>query len=141
MSSLNMFCLNIRTFAAMLKTEFHINTYARHIALMLFVLFSLSPCTVKESLFLSVNREYTKPLNKSRTTSQTNTCTYSQQEGQRIQVTAKSIINRQVEPDGFLVKIYVALHPAKDCKYYSKRSSGNSPPKYILYKRLKIDIA
>jgi hypothetical protein len=124
----------------MLKTEFHIK-YARHIALMLFVLFSLSPCTVKESLFHSVNWEYSKPLSKSRTTSQTSTCSYSQLEGQRIQVTAKSITNRQSEPDGLLVKIYFAPHPAKGYKDYSKCSSGNSPPKYILYKRLKIDIA
>ena len=124
----------------MLKTGNYIKNF-RRIILMWFVLFSLSPCTVKEVFFTSINIDYSKPLNKSKTTTQTSSCAYSQNESQQISVVKKSKINKQIEPVDFTHNQYFAVHSVKIDNDYSKTSSGNSPPKYILYKRLKIDIA
>lgn len=122
------------------KMKFHINNF-RRILLMWFVLFSLSPCTVKEVLFYSLNTDYSKPLNKSKTSTQTSSCSYSQNEKQQISAAKKTRINKQIEPVDSFDKAYLTGYVAKDYNNYSKTSSGNSPPKYILYKRLKIDIA
>lgn len=124
----------------MTKKESHIKN-CRHILLMWFVLFSLSPCTVKEALSQVVNTDYVKPLNKSKTIAPTNSCSYSQNENQQISVVKKSKINKQIEPVDVADKSHFALLSARAYNDYSKTSSGNSPPKYILYKRLKIDIA
>jgi len=113
----------------------------RHILLMWFVLFSFAPCTVKEVLRHSVTTDYAKPLNKSKTTTLTSSCFYSQIENQQISVVKKSKINKQIEPFDFSGNQYFAVHSAKVYGDYSKASSGNSPPKYILFKRLKIDVA
>jgi len=124
----------------MLKIKTHI-TIIKPLILTWFVLFSLSPCTVKEVFFNSVNTSYTKPLNKSRTTSQTSFCSYSQSDIQQISFVKKSKINKQVKPFYSTVNHCSDLISPQDYNHYSKTSSGNSPPKYILYKRLKIDIA
>lgn len=122
------------------KKESQIKNF-RHIVLMWFVLFSLSPCTVKEALFHSVNTDYAKPLNKSKTTVPTSSCSYSQNDNKQISVVKKSEISKQIEPVDVADKPYFAVLSTKVYNDYSKTSSGNSPPKYILYKRLKIDIA
>lgn len=122
------------------KTGSHINNF-RHIVLMCLVLFSLSPCTVKEALFTSVNADYAKPLNKSRTTTPTNSCSYSQNESQQISIVKKSKVKKQIEPIDFFGNQHFSVHSAKIYNNYSNTTSGKSPPKYILYERLKIDIA
>ncbi len=120
--------------------EIHIKKF-RHIVLMWLVLFSLSPCTVKEALFHSVNTDYAKPLNKSKTTTPTSSCSYSSTENLQISVVKKSEISKQIEPVNFFDNPFFTILSATVYNEYSKTSSGNSPPKYILYKRLKIDIA
>lgn len=104
------------------------------------MLFSLSPCTVKEILLHSVNTEYAKPLNKSKTT-QTNPCQFASNEHQQISSAQQSKINKKTEPADIVCNYAFPSYAAKIDKNYSKTSTGNSPPKYILYKRLKIDIA
>lgn len=124
----------------MTKKESHIKKI-RHIVLMWFVLFSLSPCTVKEALSQVVSTDYAKPLNKSKTIAPTTSCSYSQNDNQQISVVKKAKINKEIEPVQVVNNsCFVVLSP-KGYNDYSKTSSGNSPPKYILYKRLKIDIA
>src|SRR5690606_21161988 len=112
------------------KKESHIKNF-RHIVLMWFVLFSLSPCTVKEALFHSANTDYAKPLNKSRTTTPTNSCLYSQNESQQISIVKKSKITKQIEPVSVSNNLCFTALPSKVYNDYSKTSSGNSPPKYI----------
>lgn len=114
---------------------------AKHILLMCFILFALSPCIVKEVLFGPAIVEYAKPLNKSKTTTQTNSCQYSQTENQQISVVKQTKINKQTEPVDFLASQPFVARSAKILGKYSKTFSGNSLPKYILYKRLKLDIA
>lgn len=121
------------------KTGSHINNF-RRVVLMCFVLFSLSPCTVKKALFTSANADYAKPLNKSRTITPTNSCSYSQNESQQISIVKKSKVNKQIEPVGVFDNQHFAVYSVIICNNYSNTTSGNSPPKYILFKRLKIDI-
>lgn len=124
----------------MKKMKIHIKIF-RHIALMWLVLFSLSPCKIKEVLLHSVNTDYAKPLNNSKTTTSSSSCSYSQNENQQISVVRKSEINKQAEPIYLFYNKYLAGNFTEIYNDYSKTSSGNSPPKYILYKRLKIAIA
>lgn len=123
----------------MLKTTSHIRT-ARHILLMWFVLFALSPCIVKETLFSGINVEYAQPLNKSKTTTPTNSCQYSQNDNRQISVVKQSNINKQTEPVDISGNQHWIARSAKIYGNHSKTFPGNSPPKYILYKRLKIAI-
>lgn len=113
----------------------------RNILVMWFILFALSPCTVKEVLFDSVNFEYTKPINKSRTTAPINTCLHAQQETQQTKVANQADSHKQVEPIDFRLNGSFSSSSKVSQESYSKKFSGNSPPKYILYKRLKLDVA
>lgn len=124
----------------MTKKESHIKKI-RHIVLMWFVLFSLSPCTVKEALSQVVSTDYAKPLNKSKTIAPTTSCSYSQNDNQQISVVKKAKIYKEIEPVQVVNNLCFTVLSSKVYNDYSKTSSGNSPPKYILYKRLKIDIA
>ena len=122
------------------NTGNHLKNF-KHIVWMCFVLFSLSPCTVKEALVSSVNADYANPINKSRTSIPTNSCSYSQNERQQVSVVKKSKTNKQIEPIDIIGHHPFPVHSAKVYNNFSNTTSGNSPPKYILYKRLKIDIA
>lgn len=124
----------------MLKVESNIKN-TRHILLMWFVLFSLSPCIVKEALFHSVNAEYSKPLHKSKTTTSSSLCQYSASEGQHISDKKHLKNKKQIQPVNSADNQYVIVRSDQAQNNYSKTFSGNSPPKYILYKRLKIDVA
>ena len=124
----------------MLKKENH-SKNLRLILLMWFVLFSLSPCIVKGALFHSVNTDYTKPLNKSKATTSVGSCSYSQNEYQQILVVKETKIYKLIEPIDIVDKPFFTILPTKVYSYHSDTSSGKSPPKYILYKRLKIDLA
>lgn len=123
----------------MFKIKRHIKK-VRLITLLWFVLFSLSSCTVKEVVFHSVNKEYTKPLNKSKTTIQAGSCSYFQDENQQVLVAKQSKIIQQAQLDDFIVSPYFYPHSTKTLTNYLTTFSDNSPPKYILFKRLKIDL-
>lgn len=100
--------------------------------------FALSPCMVKDLIFNIVDIEYNQPLNKSKTTISFNSCQYSQNDTQKTPVVKQSKINtkpEKVEENHFVVVCCIGLNTNN-----SKRTSGNSPPKYILYKRLKVDL-
>ena len=132
-------CNYLCNFVIMLKVENHIKNI-RYIVLMWLILFSLSPCTVKEVLLQSVSTEYAEPLNKPKTT-RTNPCQFSSNGHQHLASAQQSKINKKIEPVDFSCNYAFPAYAVKIGKNYSKTSTGNSPPKYILYKRLKIDIA
>lgn len=117
----------------------HINI-VRHIILAWFILFSLSSCTVKEAIFHLTNNDYAKPLNKSKTSIPRNNCSYSQNRIQQISFVKKARIKEQFEFIAVPVNQFFRIISVKIHINYSTIFSGNSPPKYILYKRLKIDI-
>ncbi|WP_407405984.1 hypothetical protein [Chryseobacterium sp.] len=122
----------------MLKILYNFKNYT-YILSMWLVLFSLTPCTIKEVFFHAVDLDYAKPLNKSKTS--TNSCSYSKIENRQTSGTKKSKILSRITPFSFSTNLNFALCSSKTFKDYSRISLGNSPPKYILYKRLKIDIA
>ncbi len=126
----------------MLKTNQnqHIKNF-KHILYVWFIFFALSPCVVKEAMFSVVNAEYSQPLNKSKTTAPTNYCQYSQEDSQQISIIKLSKIDRQTEPVITFKNLFFIVHSHEIITNYSKVFSGNSPPKYILYKRLKLDVA
>lgn len=100
-------------------------------------LFSLSPCTLKEALFAWADVTYDKPPNKARTLAQQTNCAY-------FTLDARCVSSQSEAPSGGSLTLASessfrtpdeAPHPLPE--RYSL-TSGNSPPKYILYKRLKI---
>jgi len=124
----------------MLKAKSHIKKL-KHILCVYFALFALSPCVVKEALFSVANVEYAKPLNKTKTTAPTSSCQYSQNDKQQISVVKQSKINKQTEPAEVSEILFFVVRSVGINTNYPKTTSGNSPPKYILYKRLKLDVA
>lgn len=112
----------------------------RNVFLTLFVFFALTPCAVNKVLFTVVESEYSQPLNKSRTTLPANSCEFSQNEFRQSSAAKKSEIKKRIKPVDFPVTKKFSARILMRQKGYSKAFSGNSPPKYILYKRLKIDL-
>lgn len=104
------------------------------------MLFSLSPCIVKEALFNVAPAGYAKPLNKSKTNSRTGSCLYSQVR-QQISTGKEQKSKKQTESVDVYFNRNGVIRSFKIQGKYSRTFSGNSPPKYILYKRLKLDIA
>lgn len=123
-------------FVLMSRKQKHIK-YLKHILLMLFFVFSLSPCTVKQTLFDLVNTDYTKPLNKLRTSVSTSSCFYWQNDCKQTCAVKKSKVYNDINS----INLYFVVLSTKAYRTYADTFSGNSPPIYILYKRLKIDIA
>lgn len=108
--------------------------------LMWFVLFSLSPCVVKEALFLSVDAEYTKPLHKSKVTTTSNLCQFSSNENHQTSAKKQVKIEKLNDPVDLTRNPQFFVRSDQTQRNSSKTFSGNSPPKYILYKRLRIDV-
>lgn len=106
-----------------------------------FVLFALTPCTVKEIVFDTFNSTYSKPINKSRTTAPTSFCSFSTNVVAQASVSKMAKVTKQIEPNDSYRSLCFSTQPSYFKTTFSKLTSGNSPPKYILYKRLKLDIA
>jgi len=112
----------------------------KHLFMMCFLLFALSSCAVKESLLGLVQTDYAKPTNRSLTTAQNGFCNYTFATGKEVSVTDHSKIKNRKGSDHFTSKNLLGISCKKTTQLYSKTFSGNSPPKYILYKRLKLPI-
>ena len=115
--------------------------FFKHIFLLCFVLFSLSPCTVRDYLSAASETENAKPLNKNRTTSTAGSCTYFGLERQKHALGFTAERSDRKEPFYNRHRHAFAEGLTVFCSGFSYTTSGNSPPKYILYKRLKIDLA
>jgi hypothetical protein len=117
----------------------HITT-TKHLLWVCVVVFAFSTCAVKEVFYGFVNLEYSKPLNKSKTTLNGSSCQYTQVNTTETSIVQQSEIAREFDCNG------VAQKPTFDIRSKQLSSadllhfSGNSPPKYILYKRLKLDV-
>ena len=112
----------------------------KHLLTMCLLLFALSSCAVKESLLGLVQTDYAKPTNRSQTTVQNGFCSYTVSTGKETSVTDHSKIKNRKESDLFAGNNLLGISSKKTTQLYSKTFSGNSPPKYILYKRLKLPI-
>lgn len=108
----------------------------RHIVLLWVVLFALSPCTVK--VFYTATADYTVPLNKAKALSSSK-CVYAQTVSSRLSHTLQIDVDKQEGSFGTREE-NLANKRARQPFTHAKNSSGSSPPKYILYKCLKIDL-
>lgn len=124
----------------MQKVKSHIKNL-KHLLWVWIVFFALSPCVVKEAIFNIVDIEYNQPLNKSKSTAPTKTCQYSQNDIQKYSVAKQSNIAKHTEAEKLTVNVLLVIRCIGLNTSFSKTTSGNSPPKYILYKRLKLDVA
>ena len=122
----------------MAKLKLNINPI-KSIFLMLMVLYSFTPCSIKTVLFDAVDATYAKPISKSASTSQNSNCqdfSSVKQNGKSIGELQYANANWTPTAEAFSTEI-VKLQPIS--REYSGKTSGNSPPMYILFKRLKID--
>lgn len=120
----------------MFKVELNMSPL-RYIFLMCFILFSLTPCLVKESIAEIFDINYEKPLSKSRTNLPLNFCQYSTLESKRFSV-GQHQSDRKSVPVSVLFSRKVHLPTLAVCSDVLEIHSGNGPPIYILYKRLKV---
>lgn len=114
---------------------------AKHILIMCLVLFALIPCMLKGAFLNTLSLDYAKPFNKSKTTTQLNSCQYYQDKSQQISSAEQKKINKKTNSLTISTGLYYITRSIKKYSKYSLDFSGNSPPKYILYKRLKLDVA
>lgn len=117
----------------------HIRFY-KAITILLLLAFSLSPCSVKRDLLNIFDIEYIGTLNKAKTTvSSTSSCDAFQNSSAKSVFKADSKV-KQLD-SSLKVNLPVRnLGKEKMRSSYSKTTTGNSPPKYILFKRLKLDL-
>jgi hypothetical protein len=101
------------------------------------LVFALAPCTVKEAWFSFAGLDYTKPLNGSKTTTSGQQCQYSHLSARKITVQQKIRLNKQLLSSYLPYQTYTTTASeirSRDSVYFR----ANSPPIYILYKRLKL---
>ncbi|GGW34681.1 hypothetical protein [Arenibacter certesii] len=118
----------------------HIKNLQRALFL-LAIAIALTPCSIKETVFSSFDIAFERPLNKTRTLQSANTeCELQVLSHSYIKDNTQSAAN-QVPNAANTASIILAGCKKVALKQYAKKSTGNSPPMYILYKRLKFDIA
>lgn len=105
------------------------------------IVFSLAPCTVKEALFSSAGLDYSKPLNKSQTTTPGQQCQYIALSKSSTRAYLKTQPAGKRSFDHLAGKPYAEAARENDRFTGHNYPLGNSPPRYILYKRLKLDVA
>lgn len=117
----------------------------RSLFIMLFVIFSLSPCRVKETILSVFDIPYSTPLNKTRTTiTQGYSCSNSLAEVAQ-NTTIISIAKHKFREVFFMSKalFYDKVHVNKDKAImlnYPEIFALRGPPKYILFQQLKVDL-
>ncbi len=101
------------------------------------LVFALAPCTIKKAWFSLAGLDYTKPLNGSKTTTSGQQCQYSHLSAQKTSVQQKIRLSKKLLSSYLPDKTYTTTAAeirSRDFIYYR----ANSPPIYILYKRLKL---
>lgn len=104
-----------------------------------FVLFSLTPCSAKETFFDSVEISFFKPFHKNRTTVSSFHC-------------QSSVVERQNVQTECFAKVFDFLPEREENTIYPRFSMGkigqkyrywnfSTLPKYILFRRLKIHLS
>lgn len=107
---------------------------------MLILVFSLSPCSVKRNVLDIFDIQYISGLNKVKTTS---SLSFSCDTALTSTETAVSKAKIQNQYHEFLSGFNSAAAVFEEKTFlnnYSGHSTGNSPPKYILFKRLKLNL-
>jgi hypothetical protein len=117
----------------------HITT-TKHLLWVCFMVFAFSTCAVKDLFYDFVNLEYSKPLNKSKTTLNGSSCQYTKVNTAETLIVQQSEIAQEFDCNGVAEKPTFEIRSKQLSSADVLHFSGNSPPKYILYKRLKLDV-
>lgn len=124
----------------MSDTKIHMKTY-KAIIMMLILAFSLSPCSVKRNVLDIFDIQYISGLNKVKTTSNlASSCDFTSISS-KISV-SKTVIKAK-HCNTFLdstVSVKNIQEGNLTFNDYSGHTTGNSPPKYILFKRLRLNL-
>ncbi len=125
-------------FVFMAKTKSFFK-HLKHLAGLGLILFSLAPCSVKNTVAQTISVAYQTPLNKTKTTSFNSSCGFSFGIAQQHTAVHKVLISESIafpQDNEFTIQGCTRL-----TAQFPKRHAGNSPPPYILYKCLKIAMA
>ncbi|WP_265430007.1 hypothetical protein [Chryseobacterium sp. YIM B08800] len=125
----------------MSNIKLHIKFY-RAIVMMLVVAFSLSPCSLKREVLEVFNIQHIGTLNKVKTTAPSFFSCESFNSSSKVSVSRSDFKFKGIAFSNFLQSDNLNFEkPTFSQTNYSGNTSGNSPPKYILFKRLKLDMA
>ncbi|WP_405222230.1 hypothetical protein [Capnocytophaga cynodegmi] len=105
----------------------------------MFILFSLTPCTAKGILFDSAEISFFKPLHKNRTTASSFQCQNLVVENQKTRTEYALNVSDNQEND-LLCSTEIFAFDAKIKKDFNQ-NSANAPPKYILFRCLRIHLS
>lgn len=118
----------------------HMKTY-KAIITMLILVFSLSPCSVKRNVLDIFDIQFISGLNKIKTTSSLSFSCDSASASSRISVSKNKTQSQYRNPfSDFSSTTGNSVEKKISFNNYSGHSTGNSPPKYILFKRLKLNL-
>lgn len=121
-------------------TGIHIRTY-KAVITMLILVFSLSPCPVKRDVLDIFDIQYISGLNKVKTTSGLSTNCDISSTSSKISI---SKTDAKIKQKKSFLDFNVGSRGAEEenpfLNEYSGHTTGNSPPKYILFKRLKLNL-
>ncbi|MFV0593824.1 MAG: hypothetical protein ACK5M7_20800 [Draconibacterium sp.] len=125
----------------MQKLRKHIYFF-RQILLVFFALFALASCSVKEPVFKAIGADYHRPLNQTKTTQNLeHSCHLSEK------ASLTTVKNLPADPVHLLAGTSFGLNFWTDEKAepvilpLSSSTDSKPQPLYILYKRLKFDLA
>lgn len=108
---------------------------------MLILAFSLSPCSVKRNVLDIFDIQYISGLNKIKTTSSLSFSCDAASASSGISALKNKIQKRYRDSfPGFYSGTGNPVEENISFNEYSGYSTGNSPPKYILFKRLKLNL-
>ncbi|MGG5208284.1 hypothetical protein ACQWU4_04995 [Chryseobacterium sp. MIQD13] len=111
--------------------------------IMLILAFSLSPCSVKRDFLNIFDIQHTSGLNKVKITNgAVSSCIFSGENSSSKTVLSKT--NVKLKDNSFLFNsntVPCSGEEKTSINKYSGHSTGNSPPKYILFKKLKLHLA
>jgi hypothetical protein len=124
----------------MTSTKIYINFY-KTIVVILLLAFSLSPCSVKRDVLAVFDIQHLSTLNKVKTTANPKgNCNIAHHNSSS--KTSVSKANFKLN-EVFPFKLNSVANFSEDKIFqnnYTGATSGNSPPKYILFKQLKLNL-
>ena len=124
-----------------LKMKIHSFTkLVKHFVLLSLIVFTFIPCSVKGFLADRIQTSYSKPISNPKISNTLNSCLYTDLTSKQSQISQKKTITRLNSFEN-LSKIKFEQIESNSLSENQFEFSGNSPPKYILFKRLKIAAA
>ncbi|SIR58637.1 hypothetical protein SAMN05880573_12837 [Chryseobacterium sp. RU33C] len=122
------------------NSGFHMKNYKAVITVLILV-FSLSPCSVKRNVLDIFDVQLISGLNKAKTTASISFSCYSAFASSEAAVSKTKIHHRYNKfLSGFNSGKSNFFEEKAFLNNYSGYSTGNSPPKYILFKRLRLHL-